>query len=396
MNAIQNKKPVIYFDYNATTPLDERVFEEMRPFFLQTYGNPSSIHQIGRQARVHLDEARERAAKTLGCKPVEIVFTSGGTESNNLAIFGIARLLKNKGNHIITSSIEHHAVLNCCEYLAKYEGFELTYLPVDNEGRVNPDDVKRAIRKETILVSVMAANNEIGTIQPITEIGAICRQTGVVFHTDAAQWFGKEPFEKIDDLNADLVSICAHKIHGPKGAGLLYIRSPLKPRPIIFGGKHENELRAGTENLPAIIGLVKAMELFIKPPVFSREKLEPLAQKIISLIEKLPNATFRGSYKNRLCNTVAFTVNGVDSAVILAGLDIEGICASSGSACSSGALEPSHVIEALGSPENARSLVRFSLGRENTPEEVDYLESVLPGIVSRAVSVSNPFSSKKK
>lgn len=390
----EEKKTTIYLDYNATTPLAPEVFGAMRPFFQEIFGNPSSIHQIGRRARVFLDEFREKAAAILSCKPSEIIFTSGGTESNNLAIFGIARLLKNRGRHIITSAIEHHSVLNCCEYLAEQEGFDITYLPVSPEGKVNPDDVKSAIKKETILVSIMAANNEIGALQPIREIGAICRERGIIFHTDAAQWFGKEPFNNIEELNADVVTICAHKIYGPKGAALIYIRSPLKPQPLIMGGKHENELRAGTENLAAIAGLVKAMELFIKPPVFNRQKLEPLSNRLISLVKNIPAVKFRGpsSPEERLCNTVAFTIDGIDSAVILAALDIEGICASSGSACSSGALEPSHVIAALGSPQNARSLIRFSLGRETTEADIDRVESVLPDIISRAIRLTSRVS----
>ena len=218
----------VYFDYNATTPLDPQVREAMLPFLGEVWGNPSSVHHVGRQARALLDEARERAAKVLGSKPSEVVFTAGGTESANLAILGTARLLKPKGRHIITSAIEHHAVLRCCEYLAQQEGFEVTFLPVDREGLVSPDSLAQALRPDTILVSVMAANNEIGTIQPVAELGALCRQHGVVFHTDAVQWFGKEPFESIHQFNADLVSICAHKIHGPKGAGALFVKSPLQ------------------------------------------------------------------------------------------------------------------------------------------------------------------------
>ncbi|MGC8828986.1 MAG: cysteine desulfurase family protein [Verrucomicrobiia bacterium] len=384
-------KRLIYLDYNATTPLDPQVFEAMLPVFSEIFGNPSSIHQIGRRARVLLDEARERAASVLGCKPSEIIFTSGGTESNNLAIFGIARLFKSRGRHIVISSVEHHSVLNCCEYLAGQEGFDVSYLPVNSEGMVDPEDVKRRLRKDTILVSVMAANNEIGTLQPVREIGAICRERGIVFHTDAAQWFGKEEFGGIDELNADLVTLCAHKIYGPKGAALLYVRSPLKPSPIIFGGRHENELRAGTENLAAIVGLVRAMELFLKPPVFRRDRLEPLAERLINLIGRLPDATFRGALKarDRLCNTVAFTVDGVDSAVIIAALDIEGICVSSGSACSSGALEPSHVIAAICGEGSARSLIRFSLGRETVLEDIERVESVLPEIIRRALRATS-------
>ncbi|HSY43352.1 MAG TPA: cysteine desulfurase family protein, partial [Candidatus Acidoferrum sp.] len=217
----------IYFDYNATTPLDPAVREAMLPFLGEIWGNPSSIHHVGRKARALLDDARDRAAKFLGAKPSEIVFTSGGTESNNLAILGTVRLLKSKGKHLITSSIEHHAVLHSFDFLGKKEGFEITRLPVDSQGRVSPEDLKRAIRKDTVLVSVMAANNEIGTIQPVPELGTICRERGVFFHTDAVQWFGKEPLENINQFNADLVSVCAHKFHGPKGAGMLWIKSPL-------------------------------------------------------------------------------------------------------------------------------------------------------------------------
>ncbi len=270
----------IYFDYNATTPLDPAVRDAMLPFLGEIWGNPSSVHHVGRKARALLDDARDRAAKFLGAKPSEIIFTSGGTEANNLAIFGTARLLKPKGKHLITSAVEHHAVLQCFDYLEKNEGFSVTRLPVNAEGRVSVDDLKKAIRPDTVLVSIMAANNEIGTLQPVAELGAVCRERGIIFHTDAVQWFGKEPFENIGQFNADLVSVCAHKFHGPKGAGLLYIKSPLHPDPILFGGGHENERRAGTENLPAIIGLVEALEKFVKPPVFYRPELKPLVDKL--------------------------------------------------------------------------------------------------------------------
>jgi len=260
----------VYFDYNATTPLDAAVREAMLPFLNGIYGNPSSVHHVGRRARALLDDARDRTATVLGSKPSEVVFTSGGTESNNLAIFGVARLLKPKGRHLITSVIEHDAVLNCFEYLAKKEGFEVTYLPVSREGMILPEDLRKVLRPDTILVSLMAANNEIGTIQPVAELGAICRERGVLFHTDAVQWFGKEPFRDIHQFNADLVSICAHKFHGPKGAGALFIKSPLLPDPILFGGGHENERRAGTENLAAVIGFVEALTRFVPKPVFER------------------------------------------------------------------------------------------------------------------------------
>ena len=294
----------VYFDYNATTPLDPQVRDAMLPFLGEVYGNPSSVHHIGRRARSILDDARDRAAKLLGAKPSEVIFTSGGTESNNLAIFGVARLLKSKGKHIITSVIEHHAVLHCVDYLEKHEGFEVTRLLVSKEGFVSPEDLKKALRPDTILVTIMAANNEIGTIQPVTELGAICRERGVLFHTDAVQWFGKEPFANIHQFNADLVSVCAHKFHGPKGAGLLFIKSPLLPDPILFGGGHENERRAGTENLAAIIGLVEALERFTPKPVFSVEKLLPLSNRLIAMVERMPGTVVVGPRNQRLANTV--------------------------------------------------------------------------------------------
>jgi cysteine desulfurase len=381
----------VYFDYNATTPLDPQVRAAMLPFLGEVWGNPSSVHHVGRLARAFLDEARERASKVLGSKPSEVVFTAGGTESANLAIMGTARLLKPKGWHIITSAIEHHAVLRCCEHLAQREGFEVTFLPVDREGLVSPDLLAKTLRPDTILVSVMAANNEIGTVQPVAELGALCRQHGVLFHTDAVQWFGKEPFEDIHQFNADLVSICAHKIHGPKGAGALFIQSPLQPAPILLGGSHENERRAGTENLAGIIGFVEALERFVRTPVFAKERLAPLTERLIQLIDRLPGVQFVGSRERRLANTVAFVVAGTDSIPLLAGLDLEGICASSGSACSTGSLEPSHVIKALGVEQRlANSLIRFSLGRESTLEEVELVEQVLPEVIRRAQPAQQP------
>ena len=375
----------VYFDYNATTPLDSQVREAMLPYLGEVFGNPSSVHHVGRQARAILDDARDRAAKVFDCKPSEVIFTSGGTESVNLATFGTARHLKSKGRHIITSSVEHDAVLQCVEYLSKREGFEVSYLPVDGQGLVAVESLEKAIRPDTILVSIMAANNEIGTVQPVAELGAICRQRGVVFHTDAMQWFGKQPFRSIQQFNADLVSICAHKIHGPKGAGALFVKSPLLPDPILMGGGHENERRAGTENLAAIIGLVESLERFVREPVFAAQKLIPLTDRLINLVDHLEGAQFVGAREQRLANTVSFVVSGTDSIALLAGLDMEGICASSGSACSAGSLRPSHVISALGVEKKmANSLVRFSLGRESTAEEVGYVESILPAIIRRA------------
>jgi cysteine desulfurase len=378
----------VYFDYNATTPLDPAVRDSMLSFLGggagEVWGNPSSVHHIGRKARALLDNARDRAAKFLGAKPSEIIFTSGGTESNNLAIFGTARARKSKGKHLITSAIEHHAVLHCFDYLEKYEGFSVSRLPVDSAGRFSVDDLKKAIRPDTVLVSIMAANNEIGTLQPVAELGAVCRERGVVFHSDAVQWFGKEPFDNVGQFNADLVSICAHKFHGPKGAGLLYIKSPLHPDPILFGGGHENERRAGTENLAGIIGLVEVLERFVKSPVFERSKLLNLTSLLSRAVEKIGGVELVGSREHRLANTVSFVVRGADSIALLAGLDVEGICASSGSACSAGSLEPSHVVVALGKLNSANSLVRFSLGRDSTLAEVEFVCAVLPEIIRRA------------
>ncbi len=354
----------------------------MLPFLGEVWGNPSSIHQVGRRARALLDEARTRAAEVLSAKPNEIVFTSGGTESVNLAVLGTARHLKHKGRHVITSAIEHHAVLHACAYLAR-EGFEITYLPVSSEGVVDSASLKQAMRPETVMVSIMAANNEIGTLQPVAELGEICRRAGVLFHTDAVQWFAKQPFTNIHQFNADLVSICGHKIYGPKGAGALYIRSPLHPDPILFGGAHENERRAGTENLAAIVGLVEALERFLRPPVFSPGYLAPLTARLRNCLSHIEGVHLLANPSECLPNTVAFAVENADSIGLLAALDLEGICASSGSACSAGSLEPSHVLKALGAPpELANSLVRFSLGRETSPTEIEYAEDILPRVLN--------------
>lgn len=375
----------VYFDYNATTPLDDDVRSAMLPFLGGHWGNPSSVHQIGREARSRLDDFRDRTARVFRCKPSEVVFTSGGTESVNLAIFGAARALKSKGRHLITSAVEHHAVLHSFQYLAKREGFELTVLPVDSTGRIFVDSLRSALRPDTILVSIQAANNEIGTIQPVSELGILCQERKIVFHTDAVQWFGKEPVSDIHQFNADLVSICAHKFHGPKGAGALFIKSPLHPDPILFGGSHENERRAGTENLASIAGFVHALERFVPTPVFNKDLLLPFSQRLIGLLDRLPGVHFIGPRSGRLSNTISFLVEHSDSITLLANLDLDGICASSGSACSAGSLEPSHVVSALGDESPlANSLVRFSLGRHTSPEEVEFVESVLPGIIVRS------------
>jgi cysteine desulfurase len=374
----------IYFDYNATTPLDAGVRDAMRPFLDEVFGNPSSVHRVGRRARVALDDARERLGLVLGCKPSELVFTSGGTESNNLAVLGSARRLRDKGRHLIASPTEHHAVLHSLDYLVRREGFELTLLPVDAAGIVDPQDLQRALRPDTILVSVMAANNETGILQRVAELGTICRARGVLFHTDAVQFFGKESFEQIDQFQADLVSLCAHKFHGPKGAGALYIRSPFQPDPILFGGAHENERRAGTENLAPIVGMVDAASRFLRPPVFPRDPLRTWTDRLAEMLAGIEAVELHGASQGRLANTLSFSVGGSDSIALLATLDLEGICASSGSACSSGALTPSHVLLAMGlNPSLANSFVRFSLGRETTESEVDRVLEVVPELIAR-------------
>jgi cysteine desulfurase len=379
----------IYLDYNATTPLDPAVREAMLPALSEDWGNPSSVHHLGQRARALLDDARDRVAATLKCKPSEIIFTSGGTESTNLAILGMARSLREKGRHIITSQVEHPAVLQPCEYLVNNEGFEVSFLAPDEFGFVSADSVREALRPDTILVSLMAANNEVGTLLPVSEIGGICSEKGVLFHTDAVQCFGKLPLFSIFDFNADLVSLCAHKFHGPKGAGLLFAKSPLLPQPILLGGAHENERRAGTENLAAILGLAEAVERFVPFPPFLKLSISPLAERLLSAVNSIPGAHFVGppSSSARLFNTVSFFVDGSDSIALLCGLDLEGICASSGSACASGSVNPSHVLRAMGvCGSGANALVRLSLGRETSAEEISLVVEVLARVIVRCRS----------
>lgn len=375
----------IYWDYNATTPPDPRVRQAMEPFSDQLWGNPSSVHSVGRRARAALDEFRYRLAGVWRCKPSEVIFTSGGTESNNLAVLGAARLGKSQGRcHLVASPVEHHAVLHAFKYLESQEGFTLTLLPVDHHGRVSIDSVAAALRSDTALVSVMTANNETGTIQPVAEIGRLCRQQGVTFHTDAVQSFGKLPFESVHQFEADLVSVCAHKFHGPKGAGALFIRSPLLPHPTQHGGAQENERRGGTENLTAVAGLVTAFECFVPQPVFPADPLRAWTERLGRAVTSLPGVERHGCPENRLSNTLAFSVEGTDSISLLANLDLEGVCASSGSACTAGSVEPSHVLRAMGVPESrAKALVRFSLGRESTEDEVTRVERLLPALIAR-------------
>ncbi|MFZ5916969.1 MAG: cysteine desulfurase NifS [Chloroflexota bacterium] len=377
---------IVYLDHAATTAVDPRVVEAMLPYWTQHYGNASSIYSLGREARKAMEESRRQVAQVLGCQPKEIVFTSCGTESDNLALRGVAlaRRAQNRGNHIITSAVEHHAILHTCEQLEKHFGFQVTYLPVDEYGRVNPDDVGRAIRPDTALISVMYANNEVGTIQPIAEIGAIARQHRIPFHSDAVQAGGSLSL-KVDDLNVDLLSLSAHKFYGPKGIGLLYVRKGTPLLPTQTGGGHENNRRAGTENVAYIVGLAQALTLAHEHQASENTRQIHLRDRLIDEItSEIPEVRLSGHPTERLPNSASFLIRYIEGESILLNLDLAGICASSGSACTSGALEPSHVLLAMGVPhEIAHGSLRLTLGRENTDEDVDYVLHVLPGIVEK-------------
>ncbi|MCK8828540.1 cysteine desulfurase NifS [Natroniella acetigena] len=380
----------IYMDYGATTPVDKEVVKEMEPYFNQVYGNPSSFHSFGREAKNAITEARDKVAQLIGADIVkEMIFTSGGTEADNYAIKGVASALEEQGKHIITSSIEHHAVLHTCEYLEKERGFEVTYLPVDEDGFVNPQDVKDAICEDTILITIMLANNEMGTIQPIAEIGEIAKTAGVTFHTDAVQAVGTIPVD-VNQLNVDLLSLSAHKFNGPKGVGALYVRKGTKIKKFLHGGAQERNRRATTENVPAIVGLGKAAELARKNLNRKREELIILRDKLINGIEeKIDHVKLNGHRTERLPGNVNFSIRYIEGESILMKLDLEGIAASSGSACTSGSLDPSHVLLAMGlSHEIAHGSLRLTLGKYNTEEEVDKVLELLPKIVAdlRAMS----------
>ena len=379
----------VYLDHAGTTPLDPKVLEAMIPYFSQSFGNPSSLHSVGQEARYALDEARDRVAGVLNCRPREVVFTAGGTESDNAAVHGIATALRETGDHIITSSVEHHAVLHSCQHLESL-GFEVTYLPVDAAGMVQPDAVYNAINERTTLVTIMYGNNEIGTINPISEIAKSIRARAeelsrtIVFHTDAVQAAG---FLSLDvaELGVDLLSLSGHKFHGPKGTGVLYIKRGTAFLPLVHGGGQERERRSGTENIPGIIGLSLALEAANSAREETGKRCAALRDRIIeAVLEQIPGSRLNGHATQRLPNNANFSFTGVEGEPILLGLDMAGIAASSGSACSSGSLEPSHVLLALGqSAETARGSLRLTLGRDNTDEEVDYLLKVLVDLVQR-------------
>jgi cysteine desulfurase len=375
----------VYMDANATTPLAPEVFEAMRPWLTGQFGNASSIHYHGQQARAAVERAREQVARLVGCRPAEIVFTSGGTEADNLALSGLLRA----GDHLITTPVEHHAVLHTAERLAR-RGIEVTYLPVDADGRVDPAEVRRALRAETAMISVMMANNEIGTVEPVAEIGAIAREADVYFHTDAVQAAGKLAID-VSAIGCDLLTLSGHKFHGPQGVGALYVRRGTHPEPIIAGGPQERQLRAGTENLPGIVGLGRAAELAAAYLAGGGpERLAALRDRLESgLLERVREAGVHGRGVARVPNTSCLWFEHVEGEALVIALDLKGLAVSGGSACTSGAMDPSHVLSAMGvSPERARTSLRFSLDTTATGEDVDFALEVVPEAVARLRELS--------
>lgn len=378
----------VYMDYAATTYVKPEVLEEMMPYFTEKFGNPSSFYGISRETKVAIDKARGQVAKALNCDMNEVYFTGGGSESDNWAIKGIASAHGKKGNHIITTKIEHHAVLHTCEYLEK-QGFEVTYLNVDEEGFINLKELEDAITDKTILVSIMFANNEIGTIQPIKEIGTLCREKKILFHTDAVQAVGSVPVD-VKDMNIDLLSLAGHKIYGPKGIGALYIRKGVKIDNLIHGGGQERARRAGTENIASVVGIGKAIELATENLDENAVKLSKLRDSLIEGLLNIPYSKLNGPKgDNRLPGNSNVGFEFIEGESILLSLDFEGVCASSGSACTSGSLDPSHVLLAIGLPhEKAHGSLRMTLGAGSTEEDVDYVLEVLPPIIERLRNMS--------
>jgi len=383
-------------DHAATTFVKEEVLQEMLPFFTEKYGNASSIYALGRESKKAIEEAREKVAEVFNCDAREIFFTGSGTEADNWAIKGVAYANRSRGNHIITTTIEHHAVLHTCQYLEK-EGFEVTYLPVDEYGMVSVEQLKEAITDKTILISVMFANNEIGTIQPIEEIGKIAKERGIYFHTDAVQAVGNIDID-VKKYNIDLLSLSAHKFYGPKGIGALYVRKGVKMNNFIQGGAQERGRRAGTENVAGIVGLAKALELATKDIDSHNKKLIALRDRLINeVLEKIPYTRLNGHPKKRLPGNVNFSFEFIEGESLLLMLDMKGIAASSGSACTSGSLDPSHVLLAIGLPhEIAHGSLRLSLGDDNTEEDIDYVLEVLPKIVNRLREMSPLYEEVKR
>lgn len=379
----------IYLDNAATTAVSQPVMEAMLPYYMQVYGNPSSIHSTGRDAKKAVERARRQVASALGCNAQEIYFTAGGSESDNWALKGAAFAHQEKGKHIITTQIEHHAILHTCQWL-ETQGWQVTYLPVDADGFVTVQQVENALRPDTVLVSVMAANNEIGTLEPVAEIGALCHERGVLFHTDAVQAVGAIPLD-VEALHADMLSLSAHKFHGPKGIGALYIRKGVKIDPLIHGGAQERGHRAGTENLPGIVGLGKAIELAEEGLAENAARMTVLRNRLISgLTAAIPNMRINGTMDKRLPNNVNVSFAGIEGEAVLLRLDLEGIAASSGSACTAGSLDPSHVLTAIGlTRDEAKGSLRLTLGTDTTQADIDEVVAKLPGIVENLRAMTN-------
>ncbi|MBK8576106.1 MAG: cysteine desulfurase NifS [Elusimicrobia bacterium] len=400
----------IYFDNNATTPVRAEVFEAMAPFLAPDggFGNPSSLHTLGQQAHAAMESSREKVAALLGvADPGEIVFTSCGTEADNMAVIGAAFAHREKGRHLITSAVEHHAVLHACDYLEKEHGFQVTYLPVDRFGRVSPNDLRGALRPDTLLVSIMAANNEMGTIEPIQELGAICRSAGVLFHTDAVQSAGKVPL-KLKDCPVDLAAISGHKLYGPKGIGALYIRRGVQLHALLHGGAHEKNRRAGTENVPGAVGLGAACAVALKEMSTDEPRVRKMRDRLeTGLMERIPFVFLNGHPTERLGNTTNLTFDAVEGESLVLALDqagftlkndaLPGLEVSTGSACASGLLEPSHVLKAIGVPmERIHGSVRFSLGHFNTEADIDTALDIIPKVVDRLRSLSPIWEDRQK
>jgi cysteine desulfurase len=375
----------VYFDNNASTPVLPEVFDAMRPYFGERFGNASSIHHHGQDTRAAVERARESVATLVGSRPSEIVFTSGGTEGDNLAIFGLAR----SGDHVISSTIEHHAVLNACKHLEQM-GCEVTYVPVDGRGQVDPGDVRRAVRTNTRLITIMMANNETGVLQPVEEIGKIAAEADVYFHTDGVQAAGKVPVD-VNRIGCDLLSISGHKMHAPQGVGALYVRKGTLLQPMLYGGRHERSRRAGTENVPGIVALGKAVELAIETfrrgddhtMAASRDRIQQ------TILDKVEATGLNGEGAPRVPNTTNIYFDYIEGEALVIALDLKGLAVSTGAACSSGAIEPSHVLTAMGlRPDRARASIRFSLGKQNTPEEIDFALDLVPQTVSRLRELS--------
>ena len=386
----------IYLDHNATTPLHPEVLEAMLPYYKEAFGNPSTIYSFGQETRKATDEARETVANLIGASPEEIIFTSGGTEADNLALKGVPAALEKKGKHIVASSIEHHAVLSTLKYLEK-RGYKVSFLPVDEHGWLDPGEVEEAITSQTVLISVMHANNEVGTIEPISEIGEIAQKAGIYLHTDAVQTIGKIKVN-VDDLKVDLLSLSAHKFYGPKGVGALYVRKGTRIYPLLHGGYQERRRRAGTENVAGIVGLGKAAEIAPKEMVQQSRRESNLRDRLEKMIrENINHCQLNGHPTQRLPNTLNVSFGFIEGESLILNLDLKGIAASTGSACTSGSLEPSHVLMAMGvAPEIAQGSIRFSLGRDNRKEDIDYTVENLVEIVTRLREMSPLFAGRKE